>query len=255
MDMTSHGHAHPKAVHNMVLIGERQICLSHLPMFMAPHNAQVLLEATFSSHGKSVDDVYFADRAGNRGTRFYTVQPEPFALRELFQSGPAPQRTTFTATVFRGHLEKGGTPVDGLENIDVHVTRLIHAHSFEGSRQATLSYVLFGTPQELYMAHVISSAPDFDQLLAVSGAGSMPSAEELRRGVTVEVVDRPNLAVNRVQGKETVRARAHVTGAHQLLDVKITAHTELYFEEGELSGTAMTADMFDQTQAERKAGF
>ena len=256
MDMTAHGHAHPKkAVHNMALVGDRHVFLSHLPMFMAPHDAQVLLDAAFTKGGKNIDDIYFADRAANPTVRFYTVQPELFVLRELFQSGPAPQRTSFKATVFRGHLEKGGTPIDALTDIDVHVNRVIHAHSLEGSKQPTLTYVMFGSLRELHMAHLVSGAPVFDQLLAVTGTGSMPSAEELLRGVTVEILGRPNEAQSRLQAGETTSARAHVTGAHQFLDVKITVRAEQYFEEGELSTTRMSGAMFDQTKEERKAGF
>jgi hypothetical protein len=173
----------------------------------------------------------------------------------LFQSGPAPQRTSFKATVFRGHLEKGGTPIEPLKDIDVHIKKVIHAHVFEGGRQPSLTYFMFGSPRELYMAHLISGAPDFDQLLAVSGTGSMPTADELLRGVTVEILDRPNQAKTRLQAKESTPARAHVTGAHQFLDVKITVQAEDYFEEGELSASRMSGGMFDQTKEERKAGF
>jgi hypothetical protein len=83
----------------------------------------------------------------------------------------------------------------------------------------------------------------------------MPSADELLRGVTVEILDRPNQAKTRLQAKESTPARAHVTGAHQFLDVKITVQAEHYFEEGELSASTMTGGMFDQTKEERKAGF
>jgi hypothetical protein len=131
----------------------------------------------------------------------------------------------------------------------------MHAHVLEGSRQPALTYMLFGSGQELYLAHLISGAPDFDQLLAVSGTGSMPSDDELRRGVTVEILNRPNQAKTRLQAKESTPARAHVTGAHQFLDVHITVRAELYFEEGELSSTRMSAGLFDQTAEERKAGF
>jgi len=83
----------------------------------------------------------------------------------------------------------------------------------------------------------------------------MPSAEELLRGVTVEILDRPNAAQSRLQAGETTSARGHVRGAHQFLDVKITVRAEQYFEEGELSTTRMSGAMFDQTKEERKAGF
>ena len=49
---------------------------------------------------------------------------------------------------------------------------------------------MFGSDQEQFLAHFISQAPDFDQLLSVSAAGDLPTQEELLRGLTVEVVGR-----------------------------------------------------------------
>ena len=251
-----HGHQHVKAVHNMSLVGEHSIFLSHLPMFMPPHDAQVIVEANFVMGGKNVDDAYFVDRASHRNISFYTVQPESFAIQELFQSDPTHAlRTRFKATVFRGHLEKGGTPVDALQNIEVHIKRIVHARSFEGDKLPALTYVLFGGDQELFLAHVISKAPDFDQILSISAKGVRPSAEELQRGVTVEVPDRPNVPAGRLKSKEAVPVRGHVTGAHQFLNLNIAVQAELYFEEGELSSARMSGTLFDQTKEEKKAGF
>lgn len=255
MDMHDHGHV--AAVHNMALVGGHRVFLSHLPMFMSPHDAQVIVEAKFLKDGKSADALYFSDHASNPSLSFYTVKPESFAIQELFEAEPAqPLRTRFNATVFRGHLEKGGTTVDSLDGIEVQVTRVVHAHGFAGgAKLPALTYVLFGDSQELFMAHVISKAPDFDQIVAVSVSGSMPSAEELQRGVTIEVPDRPNTAASRLKVKAAVPVRGHVTGAHQFLDLIVTVKAELYFEEGELSSSRMSDKLFDQTAEEKKAGF
>jgi hypothetical protein len=257
MHTHEHDHGPAKAVHNMALVGERHIFLSHLPMFMAPHDAQVVFEANFERNGKNVDGVYFADRANNPGIRFYTVKPEPFALQELFQSDAAhPPRTQFKASVFRGHLEKDGTPVAPLQNIDVHVQRMVHAQSFKGGdKLPALTYVLFGDDKEMFLAHLISKAPDFDQMLAVSVTGQVPSAEEMKRGVMAEVPGRSNKPQSRLHAKEAVPVRAHVTGAHQFLDLNVAVKGELYFEEGELSSTEMSDKLFEQTKEEKLAGF
>src|SRR5262249_2846476 len=209
-------------------VGERQIVLSHLPMFMSPHNAQVVLEASFVKDGKPVDDVYFADRAANRSVRFYTVKPEPFAIQELFQSDPAHAlRTRFKAiTVFRGHLEKNGVPIDSLQDIDVQIKRIVHAHSFAGDKLPALTYVLFGGDQELFLAHLISRAPDFDQILSVSASGELPSAEELQRGVQIEVPGRPNRPPDRLKPSEPVQARS-LNDAHPKPNLATKA--ELYY--------------------------
>jgi hypothetical protein len=258
MDMKTHTHSSQSAVHNMAVVGDQVIFLSHLPMFMPPHDAQVVIEANLIKDGKNVDAIYFADRESHRGLRFYTLQPESFAIRELFQTD-APKnalRSHFTATMFRGHLEKGGTPVDGLKNVEVRIKRIVHAHNFAGAdKAATLSYVLFGGSQELYLAHLISKPPDFDQIVAITATGPLPSTEELQRGVTVNIPGRTNSPRDRLKVKEALSVQAHAAGAHQFLDLRIAVVAELYFEEGELSSTAMTATMFDQTVDEKKAGF
>jgi hypothetical protein len=259
MDMHTHEHGHPdlSAVHNMAVVGEHAIFLSHLPMFMPPHDAQVLLQASFFKDGKNVDALYAADRVTNRTVRFYTLQPETFAIRELFQAeAPKPLRQRFRATVFRGHLEKGGVAIDLLKNIEVRITRVVHAHSFAGNGRTTaLTYALFGSPNELYLAHLISQAPDFDQIVSVTATGALPTADELQHGVTVEIPGRTNSAAARLKVKDVVAGKAHATGAHQFLDLMITVQAEQYFEEGELSASKMTGAMFAQTPEEKKAGF
>jgi len=241
----------------MALVGERCIILSHLPMFMPPHDAQVVLEGSFVKDGKNVDDAYFADRAAHRSIRFYTLQPESFAIQELFQPDPSHSpRTHFKANVFRGHLEKGGTKVEALQNIDVQVKRLVHAHSLEGGgKLPALTYVLFGADKELFLAHFIAQPPDFDQILAVSASGDVLTPDELQRGVRAEVLGRPNLPKDRLKPKEAVSVRGHVTGAHQFLNLNIAVQAEVYFEEGELSSAEMSGKLFEQTSEEKKAGF
>jgi hypothetical protein len=46
-----------------------------------------------------------------------------------------------------------------------------------------------------------------------------------------------------------------VTGAHQFLDLNIAVQGELYLEEGELSSTEMSGELFEQTKVQKKAGF
>jgi hypothetical protein len=240
--------------HNMAVIGNRRIYLSHLPMFMSPHDAQVILEATFVKNGKNVDPVYFADRAAHPSVSFYTLSPEQFSLDELFTHGRP--RTQFTATVFRGHLEKGGEPIGLLTDIDVMVKQVVHAHTFEGmDKLPTLSHVLFGAEDALFVAHLISKPPDFDQILSVTVSGDLPMGEVLQHGPTVDVLQRPNLAANRLKAGDSVPARWRLPGAHEFHDVTLSALTELYFEEGELSSAADSPKLFQQTAEEKKAGF
>jgi hypothetical protein len=239
--------------HNMMVVGEKSVFLSHLPMFMPPHNFQVILEATFTSGGINVQDVYTRDRQSHGQTKMYTLRPEEsFKLPSLFTPDP-PSRSSFKGTIFRGHLERGGEKISGLTNIDVNVKRVVYAQKFGRGfdKSDKLTYILFGRGQELFLAHVIARPPDFDQILSVK-IDNAPSDEELSRGVSVVIPDRENSASRRIKEKEKVVGQGHVTGAHQFLQLQIQADVEFYFEEGELSSMDGT---FDPTPEERKAGF
>jgi hypothetical protein len=48
-----------------------------------------------------------------------------------------------------------------------------------------LEYLLFGKGQEFFLAHLITKAPDFDQVLSVATADHAFSDEELAKGVHV----------------------------------------------------------------------
>jgi hypothetical protein len=41
---------HP-AVHGMLMVGEARVLMSHLPMFHAPHDQQIILETSLSAPG------------------------------------------------------------------------------------------------------------------------------------------------------------------------------------------------------------
>lgn len=256
MHNMNHHHTHQETQeppHNMMVVGEQSLFLSHLPMFMPPHNFQVILEANFTSGGKNLQDVYARDRQSHRQTKMYTLQPEEsFKLPSLFTPDP-PSRHSFKSTIFRGHLERGGEKIPGLTNIDVNVKRVVYAQKFGRGfdKSDTLTYILFGRGEEFFLAHVIAMPPDFDQILSVK-IDNPPSDEELNRGVRVTILDRENSAPRRLKEKEQVVGQGHVTGAHQFLQLQIQADVEFYFEEGELSSTD---GMFDPTPEERKAGF
>jgi hypothetical protein len=250
--------------HNMLVVGERTVFLSHLPMFdelnrektayASPHRFQVILEATFSDHGKSVQKLYANDRKAHPDIKMYTLNPQPMVLGKLFTpNAQHPSATSFRATVFRGHLERGGQEIRGLKNIDVNVKRVVVAREFDPAETKSdkLEYLLFGKGKELFLAHRISNPPDFDQVLAIKIDNPQLTEEQLSRGLTVTIADRKNAASQRIAQGQTVAGKGHALGAHEFLNLQIQAVTELYFEEGELA----VPPNFDQTAEEKKAGF
>ena len=115
-----------------------------------------------------------------------------------------------------------------------------------------LGYLLFGKGDELFLAHLITRPPDFDQILSVRVVGHGFTDEELRHGVLLTVLERANSIAERIREGEQVMAAARLAeDAPETAEIQVQAGIEFYFEEGELR----VPDTFDQTEAERSAGF
>lgn len=243
--------------HNMLVFGEKKIYLSHLPMFddvtanktdyTSPHRYQVILEATFHKGAQNLQNVYTDDRRKNANVRIYTLNPELFVLPGV--SSGSPLLTGFKAKVFRGHLEKGGRVVTGLNNIDVKISRVVHFRKFtpQATRPEQLKYLLFGNSQEAFLAHYISQPPDFDQVLSVKVDGHSFTDAELGNGIEVIIPDRPNQVKERIKEAQQVTGLTKMTDA-QAVQFKVKATKEIYFEEGEL----LLPPTFEETEAEKK---
>jgi hypothetical protein len=244
----------PKDFHGMLVVGEEIFYLSHLPMFdHSNHDIQAILEVTFTNEGSDPQADYANDRKETQ-TRTYTLAPEEeFFLPEVVSTDPAhPPRRSFTATIYQGHFEKGGTPV---ASAVVNVVNVVHFRKFDPHAQELpqLRYLLFGKRPELFLAHWINKAPDFDQVLPVRVAGREFTEDELRRGVPVVVPSRANSLSERLRQGDRVTAEAQLAGAEdpESVEIQLEAGTELYFEEGELRVPHVMA----QTEEERAAGF
>jgi hypothetical protein len=259
--MASHGmqHHHPPpgqpdvpiGVHGMLLVGEAPVYLSHLPMFMAPHNFQVILEVTL--------DAEASRRLGDFRAHFgrddlYTVKPEEFSIVDLLPVNSAKSAlAAFKADVVRGHFEKGGDVIAG--GATVRVDDVIHFQELSpADKVADLKYILFGTEQQFFMAHWITGPPDFDQVLSVNVTGHQFTKDEMSRehfGVLVTIPGRANTPRERMEPGEKLSGGGHVVGAHQFLDLQVEALSEIYFEEGEL----LEHPIFAPTDEEEAAGF
>ncbi|BCJ45063.1 hypothetical protein GCM10010168_68630 [Actinoplanes ianthinogenes] len=159
--MTDHHH-HPSGEcdttgrHGMLLFGAGPVYLSHLPMYHCPHHFQVLLEAELPPG--VLEKV--------TGDGLFTFDPDPFPIAEL---GPhdGPARTTLTGTVFRGHFERGGTPI--AKGVRVTVRRVVWFRDIEDAAASGggLPYLCFGRGEQVFLAHELTTRPNFDQVLAV----------------------------------------------------------------------------------------
>ena len=238
--------------HNMFVFGRDTVFLSHLPMFMEPHDAQLILQVTLGEAGGSFQEIWSKERASHPDERLYTMMPEQFPLSTLYDEDP-PRRGSFRGRFFRGHLERGGVVVPGLSNVDIHITDVVYARRFGGiSKPDDLGYLLVGKGRELFLAHVISEPPDFDQIVSVRIEEPEFDEGDVKAGLSVVFPGRANTAATRLQDGTTATARGHVIGAHRFLELELADIEELYFEEGEL--VSPDAD-FEPTRLEIEAGF
>jgi hypothetical protein len=135
--------------------------------------------------------------------------------------------------VFRGHLERLGNKLI-IENADVTIQNVVHFREFDPAAKKLdqLEYILFGKGSELFLAHLITRPPDFDQVISINVTGHSFTDEELRKGLRV-VFPRPNTIAKRLAGKQEAVAEVKDSGGEPL-KVKVKALVEYYFEAGEL---------------------
>lgn len=153
--------AEPPSIHGMLLVGEHRLWVSHLPMFHVPHNYQAIAEVTLPASPLSA---YRADRAAHPES-LYTIAPSTnWVLPNEFKAGGR-----FLADLYRGHFERGGEVL--LEDVEVSVAKLVHLRRFEpGDSNGGEEWIAFGSQSEHFLAHRITSAPDFDQVVELDGA-------------------------------------------------------------------------------------
>jgi hypothetical protein len=252
--ISSSGPAHHDCgTHNMMLVGTNSAFLSHLPMFNSEHRFQVILEATFDDRGEDVRRLYSEDRKAHPEIGMYTVNPlDVFVMSGLFLQGAHAPRTRFEGTVHRGHLERGSEEIDGLQGIDVDVVRVIYARELPtgGEKPDSLRYILFGDADELFLAHEITGAPDFDQIVAVAIDDRQLTADELQSGLVLGIPERMNAPGERLRKGESVEALLEA-GSKPAETLHLRVLAEPYFEEGEL----LADPDFGPTPLEQEAGF
>jgi hypothetical protein len=225
------------AGHGMAMLGRKTVFLSHLPMFDSPHDYQVILEAQLTRAGADPQQVYFDDRQKHPDEPLYTLDPDPFVLtRILLAQGSGPKETSFVGSVFCRHFERFQThPRKIASGVTVTVKNVVHGRRFipDAPQPKNLEYILFGRGDELFLAHLITAPPDFDQLIGVTLDQNLP-AHELLEGHRLIIPSRSNTVEDKISS-----AGGTVQGTLQLgessLAVNITPGVEFYFEENELA--------------------
>jgi hypothetical protein len=175
--------------HGFWILGERATLLSHIPMFMPPHLEQVFLEVRLTAAAGATDPAtaILEDRRA-KGDAQYVLASDLIILANL-APGSAQPLTAFTGKIYRGYPfdDIAHTPVV-VAAVNVEVCRVILYRSLIGVKPpAHLAYFGFSTAEGNYLAHVVSSPPDFDQLLAFQAHG-----HPLEKCVELQIPGVPN---------------------------------------------------------------
>jgi hypothetical protein len=244
MDHHAHTESHaggsadqaPPAGHGMLVVGQDSVFFYHLPMFMSPHDYQVILEGTLSQSGSDPQRIYREDRKGHPQTRVYTFAPVPFVLPDLFP--PAPKLKKIKGDLFRGHFESPPEyPADPFEigtGVDVTIVNVVFVKKLlpVSSPPNHLEYVLFGKGRELFLAHRISRKGDFDQVVSAAIKGHQFSDDELRKGIPVQFTGKADASEQRLAKGATVSGTARVSD--KSVAVEVEPQVEFYMSERDL---------------------
>lgn len=254
LDAPSGGHHHSDTtgIHGMLLFGDEEaLYLSHLPMFASPHNFQVILEVGFDD---AVQNTLLSDFQA-AGADIHTFVPHPFPITELQgQGGEAPARTSIRGTIFRGHFERGGKPI--ATDVVATVRQVVYFVELDVTEKHgedwELSYLCFGRPGRLYLAHAIKARPDFDHVVSVrmvpetvtNPRGELTGADVSKVGYdlaqTVTLRERRDTQEDRLSAGEVATAGFLSTfGPEPVVShgyfVQIEIVSDLYLETGDLA--------------------
>ena len=136
--------------HGMALFGGKEgLYASHLPMFHAPHDYQVILQ------------VHVADPATDAALRrrlddkiiLWTIAPEKFELSRLAPQSPSPLKH-FKADLVLGHFEQGGKTQYGASTIVVDKVLMFRKLSPEIGASNTATYMQIGSSKQRYFWNV-----------------------------------------------------------------------------------------------------
>jgi len=215
------------AFHGQILLGDN--LLYHLPMYMThpaghPHNFQVILEVEMSA---DVAESVRQDQEAHPGA-LYTAKPPPFAQHQLIAYPGHPHLAGFdSVAIVRHHFERPTPPPVQIAEAPMAIHEVVHFRQLAPGREAPgeLAYILFGSGEQRYMAHLLSAPPDFDQLLEVHIDGTVESATG---PIFVTLAPRSNKVEERLAVGEVIRC----SGGEHALRFEVAA--EVYCEAGEL---------------------
>lgn len=212
--------------HGMRIVGNKTIYISHMGWFSnyptKTHDYQAIFEVIFSGKDKP-QEKYLSDQMADPNKNEYTLEPtENFPLPNL-GSG---KLKSFKANIYRGQFERPNTAPSLLAgDVNVQIKRVVYFRRFDPQAKlpSNLEYLLFGDRSEQYVAHLLTSPRDFDQILAVKTPLPLKNAE-LAKAVRIVFPNRQtpneqalaNLALKANDNEQVVQLNGEATNRQML---------------------------------------
>jgi plastocyanin len=157
---TACDHHETPSEHSMVVLGRdpNGFFLHHIALFNdSNHFYHVTLEAKLEDPAAQKA---YQDYRDKHGDSLSILDPELFVLTEI-QSG---KRKSFKANF---HHLKWQSAIDGLQGVNVSIARVIQFRKYNPTEAYPdrLTYQLFGNGKEAFMAHQVTAAPSFQQVV------------------------------------------------------------------------------------------
>ena len=157
--------------HVMALFGGQEgLYASHLPMFHAPHDYQVILQVHIAD--PATDAALRKRLDGNNA--LWTIDPEKFELSTLAPDTRTP-RKEFKADLVQGHFERGGSTQYKAATVVIDKVLVFRQLDDEPRNAGMSRYMQIGGGAQRFLVKEIDSRPDFDHIVsyrAVPGAST-----------------------------------------------------------------------------------
>lgn len=149
-------------LHGMVLFTDGVTLLaSHLPMFHAPHDVQVVLRIHLAD---AVMQQRLVDKLWQSPSDYWTLEPERFDLNQLAPTHQQPLKI-FRASLYQGHFERGGQK-QSESLVEVEQVLWFSPLSANEARPSQFRLISLQAQSCVYAYH-IGKQPSFDQILLV----------------------------------------------------------------------------------------
>ncbi len=148
------------AIHGMVLFGKKSTYASHMPMFHAPHDYQLLLKIRLIDTA-NVKTVGLYQQLNMTGNELFTLLPEKMDLAKII-SGNLKQ---FQASLYQGNFEDGGR---NLGPLIVSIEKVVLTSKLNPADSEQNQYFIFGENEEYFAIHKIYGEPSYDSIVSIT---------------------------------------------------------------------------------------